>query len=196
MNVPSAGDVSLQSYFEARTNIRELELRQFSTIQFFLGAFAAVMGGSIGLLQYVDQAERPVLAVAFVLLSNILSVSLFFSWCSLTLMINRAALFCLDLINANHLEMQDAFWETWLRGKRNKSSIPYLIESTLLVFLLPVVATFFLSLYFGGEGGRYLLVSAAVSAVGVAVLLAQYVWVLRQVKAAWLLASAPKENIA
>lgn len=192
MSATPVGDVAVQSYFEARSNIRELEQRQFSTIQFFLGTFAAVMGGSIGLMQYVDAQDRPILAVAFVLLSNILSISLFFSWCSITLMINRVALFCLDLIDVNHRNLQDVFWETWLRSHRNKSSVPYLIESTLLVFLLPVVATFFLSSYFGG--GRNVVASAVVSGVGVLILLLQYFWVLRQVKAAWSLNAVPRNE--
>lgn len=177
--MPDSADVVLQSYFEARSNIRELEQRQFSTIQFFLGAYAAVMGGSIGLMQYVDPGERPFLAVAFVLLSNVLSVCLFFSWCSITLMIDRAALYCVDIIDRHFRAQRDAIWETWLGTSRNTSSLPYLLESTLLVFLLPVVASFGLSLYFAGQVAWVPLVwvGVLVTLVGIALLLLQYRWV-------------------
>lgn len=190
----TSSDIPIQSYFEARSNIRELEQRQFSTIQFFLGTFAAVMGGSIGLMQYIESVDRPLLAVAFVFLSNILSVSLFFSWCSVTLMTNRVALFCLDIIDGNHFKQRDVLWEAWVRSKRNKSSMPYLIESTLLVFLLPLITTFFLGLYFTNGGGWHLTAAASASIFGVLLLLSLYLWVLTEVKSTWASPKASKNG--
>lgn len=194
--MPMTNDFAVRSYFEARANIRELEQRQFSTIQFFLGAYAAIMGASIGLMQYVGSADRPFLAVAFVFLSNVLSVSLYFSWCAVTLMISRAALFCMDLANSRFHDERDVMWETWLRSKRNTSSIPRLIESTLFVFLLPLVATFFLSLYFGNGAAAHLWIRVLVTVVGIALLLAQYRWVLGRVLATWKTASDGDDGAA
>ena len=179
--------LSLQSYFESRTTIRELEQRQFTTIQFFLGAFATLMGGVVGLLQFVKDPDRPLLSITLVILANILSVSLYFTWGTVTLMITRASSFCIDLINLNHSSQSNVFWESWLRSNRNKSGVPYLIESTLLIFLLPILTTFIVSLYFSHSTYPKLwLVNSIVTTIGAVLLISQYLWVLRQVKNSWV----------
>jgi hypothetical protein len=185
MTAQTKYDLMVQSYFEARTNIRELEMRQFNTIQFFLGAFAAVLGGSIGLMEYAKDS-RHLLALSFVFLSNVLSVSLFFLWCSLTFMIHRAALFCIDMVNSIAPDQREVVWETWIRSERNKSSVPYLIESTLLVFLLPLVATLLLTFYFmDGVHPDLLLVCSLTTVLGISLLLLQYLVVLKKVLSTW-----------
>lgn len=179
--------IAIQSYFEARSNIRELEQRQFNTIHFFLGAFAAVMGGSIGLMQYLSSTDHPFLGASFVFLTNTISVGLYFTWCSVTMMINRAALFCKDITARTHPNQPNIFWETWLTSKNNTSSLPYLIESTLLTFLLPLIAAFVLSLFLSKTQYNHIFwaLNLVITIIGISLLLIQYRCILKQINISW-----------
>ena len=185
MSIYEKEDVAIQSYFEARTNIREAELRQLTTIQFFLGAYAAISGGCIALLRIVDDCERSYVAIALVFLTSLLSVGVFFLWCSTTLMIIRAAHFCLDIINDNYSDKTLEFWETWVRSSRNTTSLPYLYESTLSVFIAPILASFALAILFSELSRIHLVINGVVGTVAIAILISQFIWVLKAVKKGW-----------
>lgn len=180
-------DLIVQSYFEARSVIKELESRQHSTIHFYLGSFAALATGGTGLLQYVDIPDRPFIVLALLIISSILAAGLYFSWCSITLMINRAATYCVYLAKTYIDKTEHCTWESWLRSANNKAPVPYLIESSFIIFLTPVFLASLFGLYFLIKSNEYVLFGGLTVVISILFLIIEYTFVLKSVKKAWSL---------
>lgn len=148
-------DHALQSYFEARSNIVSWEQRQHTSIQFYLGAYTAVLGGQLGLLQVVDDSDRPVVALFGFLVSCILSLTMYALACSLMLIIARLAFFCRQVIQSEHKAEELVFWESWLKSSANTIKKPRLLESTLGIFLLPVILSLAVCIFFAANEPRF-----------------------------------------
>lgn len=167
MTDKSLDAVALQSYLESRTNIRELEQRQSETINRFLAMCSTIIAAGISIPQtnYIETGSRSLFAASFMILAQVVSVGLYFSWCSSALMIYRSAQFCISLIENRYKKNPDLFWDTWLKMDTAKNRNVYLFESTLAIFSLPCVVTISAVLFFWNDMNLSCLIAIAILSI-------------------------------
>lgn len=167
-------EYAIQSYFEARANIVSWEQRQHGVIQFYLGASTAVVGAWISLLQIVNTPDQAMISLFGFTISCVLSLAMYALACSLMLTVARLAVFCRSVIQTVTPGDEMMFWETWVKSSRDPTQKPRTLEATLAIFLMPVLLSFGICVFFAKDNGLATILAVVFLVLTVVGLIIQY----------------------